>query len=55
MLLTDARIRNAKPTAKPFKLSDGCGMYLIVTPANARYWRMDYRFAGKRRTFPPCG
>ena len=41
MLLTDAHIRNAKPTAKAFKLSDGGGMYLIVTPANARYWRMD--------------
>jgi integrase len=50
MHLTDTRIRSAKPTAKTFKLSDGGGMYLIVTPANARYWRMDYRFAGKRRT-----
>ncbi len=50
MLLTDTRLRNAKPAAKAFKLSDGGGMYLIVTPANARYWRMDYRFAGKRRT-----
>jgi integrase len=50
MLLTDAHIRNARPTAKTFKLSDGGGMYLLVTPANARYWRMDYRFAGKRRT-----
>jgi integrase len=50
MFLTDTRIRNAKPTARAFKLSDGGGMYLIITPANARYWRMDYRFAGKRRT-----
>ena len=25
-------------------------MYLLVTPDGARYWRMDYRFAGKRRT-----
>ncbi len=50
MPLTDTRIRGAKPTAKAFKLSDGGGMYLIVTPANARYWRMDYRFTGKRRT-----
>jgi integrase len=50
MHLTDTRIRNAKPTSKSYKLSDGAGMYLIVTPENARYWRMDYRFAGKRRT-----
>jgi hypothetical protein len=25
-------------------------MYLLVTPDGARYWRLDYRFAGKRRT-----
>jgi integrase len=50
MPLTDTRIRNAKPTAKSYKLSDGGGMYLLVTPDGARYWRLDYRFAGKRRT-----
>jgi integrase len=50
MPLTDTRIRNAKPMAKAYKLSDGSGMYLLVTPDGARYWRLDYRFAGKRRT-----
>ena len=50
MTLTDTRIRNAKPTAKAYKLSDGGGMYLLVTPDGGRYWRLDYRFAGKRRT-----
>ena len=50
MRLTDARVRNAKPQAKAYKLSDGCGMYLLVTSDGARYWRLDYRFAGKRRT-----
>ncbi len=50
MTLTDTRIRNAKPTSKPNKLSDGGGMYLFVIPGGARYWRLDYRFAGKRRT-----
>ena len=25
-------------------------MYLLVMPKGASYWRMDYRFAGKRRT-----
>lgn len=50
MSLTDSRIRNAKPTTKPYKLSDSGGMYLLVTPDGARYWRFDYRFAGKRRT-----
>ncbi len=50
MALTDTRIRNAKPKPKPYKLSDGGGMYLLVTPAGGRYWRLDYQFAGKRRT-----
>ena len=50
MPLTDTRIRNAKPGAKPYKLSDGGGMYLLVMPDGARYWRLDYRFADKRRT-----
>jgi integrase len=48
--LTDTHIRNAKPKAKPYKVSDGGGMYLLVTPEGARYWRLDYRFSGKRRT-----
>jgi integrase len=50
MALTDTHIRNAKPKAKPYKISDGGGMYLLVTPDGARYWRLDYRFSGKRRT-----
>src|SRR5262245_47122332 len=50
MPLTDTRVRNAKPQAKAYKLGDGGGMYLLVTPDGARYWRLDYRFAGKRRT-----
>jgi hypothetical protein len=50
MGLTDTRIRNAKPREKAYKLSDSGGMYLLVMPNGARYWRLDYRFAGKRRT-----
>jgi integrase len=50
MKLTDTRICNAKPTTKAYKLSDGGGMYLLITPDGARYWRLDYRFAGRRRT-----
>jgi integrase len=50
MYLTDVRVRKAKSIEKPYKLSDGCGMYLLVKPDGARYWRVDYRFFGKRRT-----
>jgi integrase len=50
MALTDTHVRNAKPKAQAYKLGDGRGMYLLVRPDGARYWRLDYRFAGKRRT-----
>ena len=33
MPLTDIAIRSAKPRSKPYKLSDGGGLYLLVTPA----------------------
>jgi integrase len=50
MRLTDVRIRNAKPSSKAYKLGDDGGMYLLVKPNGGRYWRMDYRFGGKRQT-----
>ena len=50
MPLTDTRIRHAKPQDRPYKLSDGGGLYLLVTPKGSTYWRLDYRFTGKRRT-----
>src|SRR5437660_1355034 len=49
MALTDVAVRNAKPKDKPYKLSDEKGLYLLVSQAG-KYWRMDYRFNGKRKT-----
>ena len=48
--LTDVQARTAKPKDKPYKLSDGGGLYMLVNTDGAKYWRMDYRFAGVRRT-----
>ncbi len=50
MALTDIAVRSAKPAEKPVRLSDDKGLYLLVTPNGSRWWRMDYRFAGKRKT-----
>jgi len=47
MPLTDKAIKNAKPQAKPYKLPDGEGLYLLVQPSGSKLWRMKYRFAGK--------
>ena len=51
MALTDTFVKQVKPTAKPEgnKYSDGEGMYLHVKAAG-KYWRMDYRIGGKRKT-----
>ena len=50
MSLTNLQIQKAKPKEKQYKLADGRGMYLIVTPRGGKYWRLDYRFNGKRQT-----
>lgn len=47
MALTDTNCRNAKPRPALYKLSDGGGLHLLVTPTGARYWRLAYR---KQRT-----
>jgi integrase len=49
MSLTDTAIRNAKPKKKQYKLTDGKGMYVLVKQAG-KYFRLDYRFGGKRKT-----
>lgn len=50
MPLSDTAINNAKPGAKPIKLSDEKGLFLLVTPAGGKWWRFDYRFHGARKT-----
>ena len=50
MKLSDAAIRGAKAKSKQYKMGDGNSLYLLVTPKGKKYWRMDYRFAGKRKT-----
>ena len=52
MPLTDTFVKNVKPSGKPAgdKHADGGGLYLLVVKTGGRYWRMDYRFADKRKT-----
>ncbi|CRG52569.1 phage integrase central domain-containing protein [Yersinia wautersii] len=49
MKLTVRQIDTAKPKEKPYKLSDGGGLYLEVTTNGSRYWRLKYRYAGKEK------
>ncbi|AKH67711.1 Integrase [Spongiibacter sp. IMCC21906] len=49
MPLTDPAVKLAKPKDKPYRLTDGEGMYLEVSPKGGKYWRMKYRFGGKEK------
>jgi integrase len=50
MPLTATEVKQSKPQGKPYKLSDGGGLYLLVQPKGARYWRYKYRYGGKEKT-----
>jgi integrase len=47
--LTDLKLRTAKPSEKIRKLSDGQGLQLWITPAGGKYWRLEYRYGGKKK------
>ena len=49
MALTDTVIRKAKTKASAYRLSDGGGLYLQVTPAGGKLWRWKYRFEGREK------
>ena len=56
-MLTNAVISGSKPREKPFKLADGGGLHLLITPAGSRWWRLRFRVHGKEQmlslgTFP---
>ncbi|AWV07221.1 tyrosine-type recombinase/integrase [Marilutibacter maris] len=47
--LTDTAVRKAKPVAKTVRMFDGKGLYLELTPAGGKLWRLKYRFDGKEK------
>lgn len=52
MALADVAVRQAKPAAKQYKLADGVGLYLLVTPAGGKLWRFNSRVDAKRAHSP---
>lgn len=50
MKLSIKKIESSKPLDKPYKLTDGGGLYLYITPQGLRSWRLKYRFNGKEKT-----
>jgi hypothetical protein len=56
--LTDQRVRafikqSKAGTAPTRKISDGGGLYLMMTPAGSAVWRVKYRIDGKEKVFSP--
>jgi integrase len=47
--LTASQVKSAKPAIKAYKLSDGRGLYLLVQPNGAKYWRLKYRLGRKEK------
>jgi hypothetical protein len=48
-MLTNVEIRALKPAARPFKVADGDGLYLLVQPSGALLWRFRYKVFGVER------
>ncbi|MGZ8236551.1 MAG: Arm DNA-binding domain-containing protein [Methylobacter sp.] len=49
-ILKDTVVRNIKPGDKVTRLNDGNGLYLLIKPNGAKWWRFDYSIGGKRKT-----
>ena len=49
-MLTDRAIINLGAKEKPYRVSDGGGLYIEVRPDGSKYWRQAYRFGGKQKT-----
>ncbi len=59
-MLTETKIKAAKPRDKTYKLADGGGLTLLVRPNGSKLWRFRYRFHGIENmlsvgTFPHVG
>jgi integrase len=50
LIKADITIRNIKPAETTLRLNDGDGLYLLIKPNGAKWWRFDYSASGKRKT-----
>lgn len=49
-MLTDTALKNLRPKARAYKITDRDGMYVYVSTGGAISFRYDYRFNGRRET-----
>ena len=48
-MLTDIALKALRPEPRPYKKSDGGGLFILVQPDGKKFWRLAYRFAGKQK------
>lgn len=46
-MLTDAKLRALKPRDKLYRVADGNGLVIEISPSGAKLWRYRYRYGGK--------
>lgn len=49
MAPTDVAIRKARPRAKPCKMGDALGLFVLIRPSGGKLWRFRYRFDGREK------
>ncbi len=48
--LTDIKVRSLKARDRQYKVTDGRGLFLVITPTGSKYWRFRYRFADREKS-----
>ena len=48
-MLTDAKVRAAKPRSKPYKIADTNRLFLLVAASGGKLWRWNYNYDGKNK------
>jgi hypothetical protein len=49
-MLESSAIPGLQPFAKPYKRFDEHGLFLLVHPHGGKWWRLNYRYGGRRKT-----
>ncbi len=48
-MLTDKAIKALRPKSKPYKKADERGLFILVQPTGAKWWRFRYRYGGREK------
>ena len=48
-MLTEVALKNLKPKEKSYKMADSGSLYIEVTPAGGKSWKLKYRYLGKEK------